>query len=104
MVDLSADVDFVALAEAAMRASEAVEVIGPVEQGGWLMGMGVRERGEMLCQGTGDEERKGEIRRGVERLVERGGGGMGRVYKVLAIMPDGRAGRGVVGFGGDVDV
>ncbi|MCJ1243219.1 hypothetical protein MMC30_000416 [Trapelia coarctata] len=103
-VDLSADVDFVALAEAATGASEAVEVIGPVEQGGWLVGMGVRERGEMLCQGNGGEGRKGEIRRGVERLVERGGGGMGRLYKVMAIVPEGRTGRGIVGFGGDVDV
>lgn len=91
-----------ALADAAVGASEGVEVIGPVEQGGWLGEMGVRERGEMLCKSAGDEERKGEIRRGVERLVERGGGGMGRVYKVMAIVPEGRAGRGVVGFGGDV--
>lgn len=92
-----------ALAEAAVGASEGVEVIGPVEQGGWLGGMGVRERGEILCKSAGDEKKQGEIRRGVERLVERGGGGMGRVYKVMAIVPEGRAGRGVVGFGGDVD-
>ena len=38
-MDLSADVDFTALAEAALNASEGVEVHGPVEQGVFLEGM-----------------------------------------------------------------
>ncbi|RAL67527.1 hypothetical protein DID88_008282 [Monilinia fructigena] len=42
IVDISADVDFIALAEAAMNASEGVEVHGPVEQGGWLGSMGIK--------------------------------------------------------------
>ncbi|MCJ1420185.1 hypothetical protein MMC32_006542 [Xylographa parallela] len=99
-VDLSADVDFTALAEAAVEASPGVEVHGPVEQGAWLERMGIRERAAMLGK-PGEVESEG-VRRSVERLVERGGGGMGRLYKVLAIVPEG-GGRGVVGFGGDVD-
>jgi len=71
-----------------------------VEQGSWLEAMGVRERGEMICKGL-DEGGRERVRRAVERLVERGGGGMGRVYKVLAILPEG-GGRRPVGFGGDV--
>ena len=111
LVDISADVDFVALAEAAVEASPGVEVHGPVEQGAWLERMGVRERAEMLCQSavtkkgeskaTGGEEKAKEIRRSVERLVERGGGGMGRLYKVMAIVPE-RGGKPAVGFGGEV--
>ncbi|MCJ1431010.1 hypothetical protein MMC27_000360 [Xylographa pallens] len=99
-VDLSADVDFTALAEAAVEASPGVEVHGPVEQGAWLERMGIRERAAMLGKPGGVESEV--VRTSVERLVERGGGGMGRLYKVLAIVPEG-GGRGVVGFGGDVD-
>jgi len=55
----------------------------------------------MLERNLGEERGK-EVRRAVERLVERGGGGMGRVYKVLAIVPE-RGGKGLVGFGGDVE-
>ncbi|MCJ1281326.1 hypothetical protein MMC26_000645 [Xylographa opegraphella] len=107
-VDLSADVDFTALAEAAVEASPGVEVHGPVEQGAWLERMGIRERAAMLgkvsgaAQGKDGEVGNEGVRRSVERLVERGGGGMGRLYKVLAIVPEG-GGRGVVGFGGDVN-
>ncbi|MCJ1373706.1 hypothetical protein MMC20_004935 [Loxospora ochrophaea] len=98
LVDLSADVDFTALAEAAVKASPGVEVHGPVEQGGWLERMGVRERGKMLGKNVEGEG----VRKGVERLVERGGGGMGRLYKVMAIVPEGGGRRRPVGFGGEV--
>ncbi len=102
-VDLSADVDFTALAEAALAASEGVEVHGPVEQGFWLQRMGVNARADMICdslKGDEAEEGKKRIRGGVERLVERGGpGGMGRVYKALAIVPE-RGGKRPAGFEG----
>ena len=120
-VDISADVDFVALAEAAIEASNGVEVHGPVEQGMWLEQMGIRERAEMLIKsgkrgnvdskigddGKGhellnEEERAQSVRKAVERLVERGGGGMGRLYKVMAIVPE-RGGKRPVGFGGSMD-
>ncbi|KAF2458004.1 S-adenosyl-L-methionine-dependent methyltransferase [Lineolata rhizophorae] len=104
-VDLSADVDFVALAEAALRASAGVEVHGPVEQGFWLEGMGGGERVAALVRGLA-EARRERIEGAWKRLVDRGPVGMGRVYKALAIVPcvEGREGRRPVGFGGDVEV
>ena len=115
LVDLSADVDFTALAEAATAASEGVEVHGPVEQGYWLESIGIRERAQMLCRGidkdTGAEHegnekevRKRQVHQAVERLVERGGGGMGRIYKAMAIIPEGGGRRRPVGFGGNVSM
>ena len=110
LVDISADVDFLALAEAALNASPGIEVHGPVEQGFWLESMGIRERAEMICKGLkgtdGDlqnvAEAKQRVMGAVERLVERGPGGMGRIYKVLAIVPE-RGGKRPVGFGGGVE-
>ena len=102
LVDVSADVDFIALTEAALAASAGVEVHGPMEQGTWLESMGIRERGEALRKGLGnDEEGKERVKSAIERLVERGGGGMGRIYKVLAIVPE-RGGKRPVGFGGEL--
>ncbi|KAI5799451.1 S-adenosyl-L-methionine-dependent methyltransferase [Pyronema domesticum] len=97
-VDVSADVDFFALAERALDASEGVEVHGPVEQGAFLLTMGMRERMEQLARGV-EEEKKKEMETGVQRLTERGGGAMGKVYKVLSIVPE-RGGQRPVGFGG----
>lgn len=103
LIDISADVDFTALAEAALAASPGVEVHGPVEQGGWLQSMGIRERAELICQNlVKDEEGKKRVRGAIERLVERGGGAMGKIYKVLAIVPE-RGGKRPVGFGGGVE-
>lgn len=118
-VDLSADVDFVALAHAALDASPGVEAYGPVEQGAFLEVLGIEERVRQLVgkvgkagkgaeSGQGEEQRQREEaeekRRGIEsgwrRLVERGGGGMGRIYKALAIVPESGGKRRPVGFGG----
>jgi len=111
LVDLSADVDFVALAEAALKASPGVEVHGPIEQGMFLLGMGIRERAEMLIKSLNEDEEghlaKDEKKKRIEsawrRLVDRGGSGMGKVYKALAIVPDSGGRRKPVGFGGDVE-
>jgi len=103
LVDLSADVDFIALAEAALGASPGVEVHGPVEQGAFLLSMGIKERAEMLMRGLGEEKRKG-VEGAWRRLVDRGGSGMGKVYKAMAIVPESGGRRRPVGFGGDVDV
>ncbi|KAI5848035.1 DUF185 domain-containing protein [Tricharina praecox] len=97
-VDVSADVDFHALAERALVASERVEVHGPVEQGAFLLTMGMRERMEQLGKKMNDEEKK-RMDTGFNRLVERGPGTMGKIYKVLAIVPE-RGGKRPVGFGG----
>lgn len=108
LVDISADVDFTALIESALEASPGVEAHGPVEQGTWLENMGIRQRGEMLCKrldrdgGEEVEEAKARVRGAIERLVERGGGAMGKIYKVLAIVPE-RGGKRPVGFGGMVE-
>jgi NADH dehydrogenase [ubiquinone] 1 alpha subcomplex assembly factor 7 len=108
-VDLSVDVDFGALVEVALDTSEGVEVHGPVEQGIWLEGMGGRERCEALVKkaeaGGGEKEETKDtterLRQGWERLAARGPEGMGRLYKVMAIVPE-RGGLRPVGFGGDV--
>ncbi|KAL2260288.1 hypothetical protein VTK26DRAFT_5743 [Humicola hyalothermophila] len=121
LTDLSADVDFGAIAEAATRASEGVEVHGPVEQGTFLELMGIRERAEALARaalsscttssgpgsgGSGGEEegkkKAADVERAWRRLVDRGPGGMGKVYKALAILPENEGRRRPVGFGGDV--
>jgi SAM-dependent MidA family methyltransferase len=106
LTDLSADVDFAAIAEAATRASEGVEVHGPVGQGDFLEVMGIRERVEMLAKGMMEGGEGGEkledVKKAVGRLVDRGPGGMGKVYKVLAMLPENEGRRRPVGFGGDV--
>lgn len=107
LTDLSADVDFAAIAETALRASEGVEVHGPVEQGAFLEGMGIRERAEMLTRALEQKGNEGQLKaRDVEkawkRLVDRGPGGMGKVYKALAILPENAGQRRPVGFGGDI--
>ncbi|KAF2398468.1 DUF185-domain-containing protein, partial [Trichodelitschia bisporula] len=102
-VDLSADVDFGALAEAAINASEGVEVHGPVEQAYFLSAMGGKERAEQLVRGLGGTEAVQRIEGAWRRLVDRGPNGMGKIYKALAIVPYvGGKVRRPVGFGGDV--
>lgn len=103
LVDLSADVDFTALAEAALAASYGIEVHGPVEQAMFLLGMGIKERADMLIKGSGrDGEKKNRVESAWKRLVGRGGSGMGKVYKAMAIVPESNGKRRPVGFGGDV--
>ncbi|KAK4151766.1 putative S-adenosyl-L-methionine-dependent methyltransferase-domain-containing protein [Chaetomidium leptoderma] len=108
LTDLSADVDFAALAEAATRASEGVEVHGPVAQGDFLEMMGIRERVEALVKAIGDgggEEKAAkveDVKKAWRRLVDRGPNGMGKLYKVLALLPEDNGRRRPVGFGGDV--
>ncbi|PSS03782.1 S-adenosyl-L-methionine-dependent methyltransferase [Coniella lustricola] len=106
LTDLSADVDFAAIADAALNASEGVEVHGPVEQGTFLEGMGIRERAEILLKGLrqrqGSEEKAKDVEKAWKRLVDRSPAGMGKIYKALAILPENDGQRRPVGFGGDV--
>jgi NADH dehydrogenase [ubiquinone] 1 alpha subcomplex assembly factor 7 len=103
LVDLSADVDFVALAEAAIGASPKVEVHGPVEQGAFLMSMGIKERAEVLMKKLdNDEDKKNRVDSSWKRLVDRHRNGMGKVYKAMAIVPESGGARRPAGFGGDV--
>jgi len=104
LVDLSADVDFMALAEAALAASPGVEVHGPVEQGAFLLSMGIKERAEMLINGSAlDHHKKQRVESAWKRLIDRGGSGMGKVYKAMAIVPEAGGKRQPVGFGGDIN-
>lgn len=76
---------------------------GPVEQGFFLQSMGIKERAEMLMKALGNDEEKKKIVEGSwKRLVDRGGSGMGKVYKAMAILPESGGKRRPVGFGGDV--
>lgn len=126
--DVSADVDFLALAESAILASPGVEVHGPVDQARFLTAMGIEERAAQLVKravdrersgGGGDREReKGDltevvkrVESGWRRLVDRGPQGMGGLYQVMAVVPfapvregEGKVRRRPVGFGGDVGV
>jgi NADH dehydrogenase [ubiquinone] 1 alpha subcomplex assembly factor 7 len=111
LVDLSADVDFMALAEAALKASPGIEVHGPVEQGAFLEFMGIKERADMLVKSIEKSaaqqgsEKLEETKQGIDgawkRLVDRSPVGMGKVYKVMAITPE-NGGKKIVGFGGDL--
>ncbi|GAB7350620.1 hypothetical protein MBLNU459_g1186t1 [Dothideomycetes sp. NU459] len=128
-VDISADVDFLALAESALETSLDVEVHGPVDQARFLTSMGIEQRAAQLvklavdrergglAEQTGDKEkarRKEELTEAVKRieggwkrLVDRGPQGMGKLYQVMAIVPhvppkEGQPQRRPVGFGGDV--
>ncbi|TDZ41164.1 Protein arginine methyltransferase NDUFAF7 [Colletotrichum trifolii] len=105
LVDLSADVDFTAIAEVATRASEGVEVHGPIEQGAFLALMGIKERAEVLikqAKARVAQEKAEDIDKAWKRLVDRGPGGMGKVYKAMAILPENEGKRRPVGFGGDL--
>ena len=112
-VDLSADVDFLALAEAALNASPSVEVHGPVSQGTWLRAMGIEARAAQLVKRAMETQRGkkeltetvSRVESGWRRLVDKSPQGMGALYQVMAIVPhkEGPV-RRPVGFGGDVKI
>ncbi|KAJ8607773.1 hypothetical protein MRB53_040069 [Persea americana] len=117
--DVSADVDFLGLAEAAINASPGVEVHGPVDQARFLTAMGIRERAAQLVKQAVDRERAGStgddkstltdlvtrIEGGSKRLIDISPQGMGKLYQVMAILPylgTREKPRRPVGFGGDI--
>ena len=75
--DLTAHVDFQALA----RAAEGVRVSGPVPQGQWLKEMGIEIRAALLAKSA--PERQAEIHAAKERLTEPGQ--MGDLFKAMAL-------------------
>jgi SAM-dependent MidA family methyltransferase len=81
--DLTAHVDFAALAEAARR--EGVTVKGPVAQGDWLDSMGIHARAAALARSA--PERTEEIASARERLIGRSQ--MGRLFKAMALIARG---------------
>ena len=78
--DLTAHVDFSALAAAAREAG--VRVHGPVPQGDWLETMGIQLRAAALAKAA--PERTGEIAAARDRLIAPSQ--MGRLFKVLALV------------------
>lgn len=76
--DLTAHVDFQALAEAAVPA----RAWGPVPQGDFLRRLGIKTRAAILAQG-GDQKRLHEIAGQVRRLTD--ADQMGTLFKVLAL-------------------
>ncbi len=88
--DLTSHVDFAALAAAARSASLDAHLLS---QGDFLLDMGLLERAGRLGS-TCDDRARAEISAAVERLA--GPGGMGKLFKVMAIFPKGTA---VPGFG-----
>ena len=84
--DLTAHVDFSALARAATRAGAAVH--GPVEQRAFLLALGLRARAERLRAVAGPDQAAG-IDAALERLTDAGERGMGRLFKVMAVSAPG---------------
>jgi NADH dehydrogenase [ubiquinone] 1 alpha subcomplex assembly factor 7 len=80
MADITAHVDFGALAHAARAAGAAVH--GPVEQGPFLTRLGLFQRTERLAHGQ-PPERAVALREAAARLA--GADRMGRLFKVMAI-------------------
>jgi NADH dehydrogenase [ubiquinone] 1 alpha subcomplex assembly factor 7 len=82
--DLSAQVDFRALAEAGCAAGAAV--YGPVPQGTFLRTLGIEARAlQLLGRASGDQRR--ELRAGLFRLTDPSA--MGEVFKVLVLASPG---------------
>ncbi len=78
--DLTAHVDFKALAEAAAEAGAAVH--GPVSQGAFLGRLGIAARAESLLQGATPDQAQ-DIAAALRRLTD--AEEMGELFKVLAI-------------------
>jgi SAM-dependent MidA family methyltransferase len=88
--DISAHVDFAALAQSGARGGAAV--FGPVTQGLFLANIGIVERAEQLMKANADEAQT--LLTATERLI--GNDQMGKLFKVLAFAPS--AISGMAGF------
>jgi SAM-dependent MidA family methyltransferase len=79
--DISAHVNFAALAEAGKRGGATV--FGPVTQGMFLANIGITERAEQLMKANPENSR--DLLTAVERLI--GNEQMGLLFKALAFLP-----------------
>jgi SAM-dependent MidA family methyltransferase len=79
--DLSAHVDFAALAQARRRGGAAV--FGPLTQGALLANIGIAERAEQLMKSN--PENAADLLSATERLI--GNDQMGKLFKALAFLP-----------------
>lgn len=94
LVDITADVDFVALRHAvntrktdeAAKAHQTVRAFGPVQQGEFLMAMGIQERVVQLMERDDcSDEMADNLYKALIRLASPEE--MGQLYKVLSIVP-----------------
>jgi len=84
--DLTANVDFAYLREAI---DPVARTLGPITQHDFLLRMGLGLRVKKLVESALDAERRRHIAQAAERLVCLTG--MGREYKVMAIVPRGKS-------------
>ncbi|NNM73516.1 class I SAM-dependent methyltransferase [Enterovirga sp. DB1703] len=84
--DLTAHVDFEALARAAARAGASVH--GPESQGDFLRALGIEARAERLRRGASAEQ-AAEIGAALRRLTGPGPDGMGDLFKAVAFAQPG---------------
>jgi SAM-dependent MidA family methyltransferase len=85
LADLSAHVDFEALANAA--AGFGTRVHGPVDQGAFLLALGIERRAANLKRNA-DPEKAAAIEIAMERLIASNKTGMGSLFKVLGLSHD----------------
>jgi NADH dehydrogenase [ubiquinone] 1 alpha subcomplex assembly factor 7 len=80
--DLTAHVDFAALARTAREAGAAA--YGPVTQGMFLKALGIDARARILKRNATAQQGK-DIESAIHRLTD--GGQMGSLFKVMAVLP-----------------
>jgi SAM-dependent MidA family methyltransferase len=83
LADLTAHVDFEALARAA--SGMGAEAQGPLRQGEWLRRLGIIERANALKAGATRAQRA-DIDSAIARLTGMGRTGMGEMFKVMALV------------------
>jgi SAM-dependent MidA family methyltransferase len=81
LTDLTAHVDFEALARAAQEAGARVH--GPIEQGAWLRRLGIEARAAVL-QANATESNRADITTALQRLAGTAPNQMGSLFKVIA--------------------
>ena len=79
--DLTAHVDFAAMARTARAAGAAI--YGPVDQGDFLREIGLETRAQALTERS--PERAEEFEQARRRLMGKDGGEMGALFKVMAV-------------------
>ena len=80
--DLTAHVDFAAMARSASATGAAVH--GPIDQGDFLRAIGIDLRAKALAE-RADPERAEELKHTRDRLVGKGKGEMGALFKAMAV-------------------
>jgi NADH dehydrogenase [ubiquinone] 1 alpha subcomplex assembly factor 7 len=86
--DLTAQVDFAALARAA--AGEGAVVHGPVTQADFLLALGLAQRAERLAA-RANPVQAAAVKAGADRLTDRTTRGMGHLFKVMGLAGPGQA-------------